>query len=239
MINGPSFDDIVAVISAASVGNPAARVLVPDHSSLDHMPTRLALALNVLLDDLSFRTKSAERLADRLSLLAEASHEFSSAMQSQERLVAAVARRLGAVAKDCCAVLLASEDDDRGRFLAAVQAPDDEADRVLREIFSEPFLRAGYSIARQVDESGKPFLSEEIDNETLSSQLTPKCSALLKSIGIHSLLILPLRAEERSLGQVVLARYRPSSRPFDEDDLGFASEIAARASLADRECSLP
>jgi two-component system, response regulator len=50
----PSFDDIFAVMSAASIGEPA-RVELPVDADVDHLPTKFALALNVLLDDLAGR----------------------------------------------------------------------------------------------------------------------------------------------------------------------------------------
>jgi PAS domain S-box-containing protein len=53
-VNGaPSFDDIFAAMSDASVGHCDARVAVPREPQPDHAPTRFAVALNVLLDDLA------------------------------------------------------------------------------------------------------------------------------------------------------------------------------------------
>ena len=55
MRRAPTFDQIFAVMSAASVGDASARVTGLDDPDVDDVPTRFALALNVLLDDLSFR----------------------------------------------------------------------------------------------------------------------------------------------------------------------------------------
>jgi PAS domain S-box-containing protein len=68
----PSFDDIFAVMSAASVGDLAARVTMPDHPDVGDTATKLAIALNVLLDDLGLRVVTAERLAHHLRSLATA-----------------------------------------------------------------------------------------------------------------------------------------------------------------------
>lgn len=57
---GPTLDDIFAVMSAASVGDTAARVTVPDDPPTDDPATNLAIALNLLLDDLAFRTSELE-----------------------------------------------------------------------------------------------------------------------------------------------------------------------------------
>jgi protein-histidine pros-kinase len=53
----PTFDDIFAAMSTASVGNTAARVPLPDSPQLDDPTTRLAIALNLLLEDLAFRER--------------------------------------------------------------------------------------------------------------------------------------------------------------------------------------
>jgi signal transduction histidine kinase len=62
----PTFEDVFAVMSAASLGNQSARVVLPEEPDLSHMPTRLAIALNVLLDDLDFRISEREKAEERL-----------------------------------------------------------------------------------------------------------------------------------------------------------------------------
>jgi len=62
----PTFDDVFAVMSAASVGDTAARVPIPDDANLEDAETRLGVALNVLLDDLAFRTAELRRTEEQL-----------------------------------------------------------------------------------------------------------------------------------------------------------------------------
>ena len=50
--------------------------------------------------------------------------------------------------------------------------------------------------------------------------------------GLHSLLVLPLRNQGRSFGQVLLTRFRPDSPPFDEYDVLFAQALADHAAIA-------
>jgi two-component system, cell cycle sensor histidine kinase and response regulator CckA len=66
MTRAPTFDDIFSVMSAASMGDAAARVEVPDDPALDDPATRLSISLNMLLDDLAFRVAERERIEDRL-----------------------------------------------------------------------------------------------------------------------------------------------------------------------------
>jgi PAS domain S-box-containing protein len=54
----------------------------------------------------------------------------------------------------------------------------------------------------------------------------------MQAMGMHSLLIVPLRAHGRPLGQLALARYLSDSPAFNDDDLQFARALADHASLA-------
>jgi signal transduction histidine kinase len=66
MTGAPTFADLFAVMSAATLGNTAARVALPDEPDLEDTATRLSVALNLLLDDLAFRTAEAQRSEERL-----------------------------------------------------------------------------------------------------------------------------------------------------------------------------
>ncbi|HEU5074750.1 MAG TPA: ATP-binding protein, partial [Polyangiaceae bacterium] len=61
-----SLDEIFAVMSAASGGDPSARVPMPKEPDLDDLPTRFAIALNLLLDDLAFRVSERDNIEARL-----------------------------------------------------------------------------------------------------------------------------------------------------------------------------
>lgn len=61
-----SMNEVFAVMSAASVGDTAARVDLPDEPDLDDPATRFAIGLNVLLDDLAFRVAEREKMEERL-----------------------------------------------------------------------------------------------------------------------------------------------------------------------------
>jgi len=73
MTSAPSFDDIFGAMSAAALGDLTARVAVPDDPQLDDVPTRLALGVNVLLDDLSSRVNAADRMREGYRSMFESS----------------------------------------------------------------------------------------------------------------------------------------------------------------------
>jgi PAS domain S-box-containing protein len=231
MKNAPTFADIFAAMSAASVGNVVARVDIPEHPSLEDLPTRFALALNILLDDLSFRMASTERMSDRLRVLSEASREFSAATQDLDRLLGSVARRLTSCVKDFCLVFLASPDETE-LVPVAIDALDDDVRRRLKELYTEPLRLDRHPTPRGVYESGEPLLIAKFDAEPLRTPATARYFEFVQSVGMHSALFAPLRVEGRSIGLVVVGRYRTGNLPLDEHDLSLASGIADHAALA-------
>src|SRR4051794_4619116 len=75
MTKAPSLEEILAVISAASAGNATVRVAVPAIPQLEHLPTRLAVALNALLDDLPGHAADAGGRSARLAAIVDASDD--------------------------------------------------------------------------------------------------------------------------------------------------------------------
>ncbi|KES08541.1 PAS/PAC sensor protein [Streptomyces toyocaensis] len=56
-------------------------------------------------------------------------------------------------------------------------------------------------------------------------------SGVLRAFGVHSVMVIPLRARAITLGVALLVRHR-REEPFTEDDLVLAEEIGARAAVA-------
>jgi len=79
----PTYDDLFQTMASASVGNENARVAVPEDPDLRDVATRLAIALNLLLEDLEQRSadrqesaRAAAAAAEKEKLLAMMSHEI-------------------------------------------------------------------------------------------------------------------------------------------------------------------
>ncbi len=139
----PTFDDIFDVMSAASVGDIAARVAVPEDPPLDDLATRFAIAVNLLLDDLAFRAAEAEA-AHRVTqmelerMVAERTLELASANQELEAFSYSVAHDLRAPLRSIdgfSQALLedyADKVDAEGRkYLQQVRESAQEMDRLI------------------------------------------------------------------------------------------------------------
>ncbi|MGW5470078.1 SpoIIE family protein phosphatase [Streptomyces chartreusis] len=80
--------------------------------------------------------------------------------------------------------------------------------------------------------TGRPSLHRTIDEAIRNWQMAdPERSGVVKSFGIHSVMVIPLRARGITLGVAVLVRHQRQDA-FDEDDLLLAQEIGARAAVA-------
>jgi len=172
-----------------------------------------------------------ERLAERERSIAGACRTFMAETADYDRLLPTVAQRLADIVRDACAVTLASPDG-RALFLGAVHAPDGEALRCARAILSEPIALEGHPYARELYEDGQPFDGATLDLERVRSEAPPRALALARSMGMHSVLGVPMQARDRLLGLVFFSRYRPTSPPFDESDFNLARVLVADASIA-------
>ncbi|WP_405915377.1 SpoIIE family protein phosphatase [Streptomyces sp. NBC_00728] len=80
--------------------------------------------------------------------------------------------------------------------------------------------------------TGRSSLHSTLDEAIGGWQaVDPERAAKVRSFGIHSIMVVPLRARGITLGVAVLVRHR-RRHPFDDDDLLLAQEIAARTAVA-------
>lgn len=83
----PSFDEIFAVMAAASVGNTDPRVDLPDDPDVEDLATRFAVALNVLLDDLAQRNAELSESEARKSAILKSALDSIVSMDHEGNIV--------------------------------------------------------------------------------------------------------------------------------------------------------
>lgn len=174
----------------------------------------------------------AEALLRRVQLGADVSYELAASLDldvTLDRLAGRLVPDLG----DICVVDL--RDGIGSRSLVAVAARNPEPARLMRAAEDRLPRRhnPASSLARTLA-SAAPVLVADCDDAYLS-KVSPDQTvlSLYREMRMRSLLVVPLLARGAVLGAITLARsdpYRP--RPYSDEDVGIASEIAARAALA-------
>jgi signal transduction histidine kinase/FixJ family two-component response regulator len=164
-------------------------------------------------------------LARRSAFLAEASSRLGGSLDYDETLTRAARVALPEAADWC---LLTTETG--GGFSAVVGHPDGEREAWARGELArcapDPFAVRG---AVQVIRTGQAE-STSIDT-VLISTARGEAAALVRALGYHSGVCLPLVARGRTMGALTFVR-ASAQRPFEPRDLGLAEELAGRAAIA-------
>jgi PAS domain S-box-containing protein len=124
--------------------------------------------------------------------------------------------------------------DDDGRLRNVAVAHVDPARAALARKMREryPPERDGPGGAAHVVRTGKPELIAQVDPQRLEHwTVDAEHLELVNALDASSVLLVPLRARGRVFGALSLVRTRERP-PFTEDDVAFATEVAARAALA-------
>jgi PAS domain S-box-containing protein len=185
---------------------------------------RVRLAINVIED-----ITELKRAEQGHRFLSEASRVLAGSLDPQSTLRAVAQLAVPEIA-DWCAVDLAAGD---GVERVAVAHVDPARVRFAREIQerypADPDADQGlHGVLR----SGRSEHYPDIPDELLA-QVAQDADhlAILRSVGMRSVMIVPMRLRERVLGVVSFVSAE-SGRRFDEHDLGVAEDLALRAAAA-------
>lgn len=171
---------------------------------------------------------AAERQRDRVGFLAEASLVLERPL-SQEQRLARLARLAVPRIADWCAVHLLH--GDRVENIAVAHADPDKAtfvDELTRRYPPKPEDDGALRVAR----TGVAELYRDVPDELLVEAAVDETHlALIRSLMMRSAMVVPLRVRGRSVGALTLVAAESGQR-FDDGDLAFAQDLAARAALA-------
>ena len=236
-MKAPTFDDIFNVMSAASLGDSAARVPLPAQPDVADTATKFALALNILLDDLACSAADAKRevaerarVADREQALADVSREFSASTDNLPQLLGVVARRLGEHVGDLCTIRTLTDDGEWLEAGGVGYHRDAELLALMTRISLSGRQRVGARV-RGVVESGQPLLIAKTDSATFARTTDPSYAQFLERFNVASSLTVALLCHGKVVGVASLLRSE-ADRPYDEDDLRFVQSLADSAALA-------
>ena len=221
-----------AIATGRSVENEEIRLLYPDAT------TRTILASAAPVLDRAGETEAGvvaftditERRRDLANqqYLAETSAVLATSLDYQETL-RTVARRSVPRIADWCSIELLEDGELRQLAVEHVDPAKAEVARELRRRF--PLGMDADLGAPAVVRTGRSQLIPEIPPEALDVALTDELRLIVRDLGLRSLMCVPLRGREGVLGAISFVSAE-SGRRFEEEDLAFAEELAARAASA-------
>jgi signal transduction histidine kinase len=179
---------------------------------------------------------AARLAAERLGVLSEASRLFAEAGPDEQEGLDALAHLVAERVRDFCVVALTTSGGDYLRF-AAFHHRDPEARALLAPLLETVPVRSDQGLFGRVIESGEPLFVPTIAPEAAASGSVPGFEAYFSRYEIHSLIVAPLKIQDRVIGGVGLSRSTPGD-PYTEDDLELVLDLASRAALAIRNSQL-
>jgi signal transduction histidine kinase len=177
--------------------------------------------------DARARAEAANR---RIAFLAEVSARLSSSLDAPAT-VASVARAAVPAMADWCIIDLVDPVDHLGQVLVAHTDPSKEAMVArLRQRYPPDFERPT-GIGHTMRTGEAEFHPNVTDAILVAGARDAEHLALLRELGLRSVMFLALTGSGEALGGLTLAT-GPSGRTYTEDDLHLAEEVARRAALA-------
>ena len=173
----------------------------------------------------------ARRLREHLRAVSGAARAFAEATTDYERLLEAVARVLAENVRDGCGMFLLDPGGDTLRPVA-MHSVDQDATAPMRQLVSSAPMRLDeHPHMRRVLGTGEPLLIPRVDYSALVSTQAGLADAQ-RQLGLHSILLVAMRASGRALGVLALGRFNPESPPYNPADAELAQTLADHAAEA-------
>jgi PAS domain S-box-containing protein len=185
------------------------------------------------LRDITQRKQAEDELRKntaRNQALADISRILTTVRLDYQAVLDATARHTTELIGDACSIRLVS-DDGQWLELVSLYHPEPKTLAFLREILGTNPLRTDTGLVAQIIQTGHPLLIPVISPEQLKAIVPKTAWSILEHISIHSMLVVPLRAQGRVLGTLTLTRDQPD-RHYTSEDQTFLQDIADRAALS-------
>jgi signal transduction histidine kinase len=175
--------------------------------------------------------QSLEATTARLEVLSRTGHELAAASDDVEAVLDLATRRLGETIGEGCVIRLISDDGKWLEPTARIYYADPDRRAQASRLMAGVRQRVGDGIAGCVAATGTALLVPEYTSASVLEMSPSAFLPLLKGLAVVSVLAIPLRSRERTVGVVSLLRSAPRA-PYTVDDQRFAQDVADRAGLA-------
>src|SRR5690349_14704013 len=193
-----------------------------------------------IIRDVDYRKQielSREKQIQRTEALYRFSQSIAEAGNDLNRIMNLVVKFAAEVIGDLGFISLLNASGDKLKIGAFHDvAPTGQA--LLRKLF-EPDFEYDHSktLAGSVIRSGEPLLMPSIPEEQLRVVTLPALQEFIDTVGLESVLIVPLIGRSGVVGTLSLSRHR-GAKSFKVEDQSFLIDIAYRTTLAIETCRL-
>ena len=189
--------------------------------------------------DITERKKAEEdirRYAAQMEALAEISHTFAEAGLDVQAVFETIVRHSAELIGDTCGIRLLSSDE---QWLESVafHNRNPEVKALMSLLHPTNPTSANHSWLTPVLQTGQPLLIPIITQEQLRRSVQPEYLPFFEQVGLHSMLVVPLRVKGRVIGTLGLSRDQPG-HPYTPDDQVLLQDLADRASLTIQNAQL-
>jgi PAS domain S-box-containing protein len=171
-----------------------------------------------------------QRASQHAALLADVGAVLAGSLQYETTLTTVANMAVPAMA-DWCAVDILTEERTLERLAVAhIDPAKVDLARTVRSRYEDP--HSPYSPASVV-RTGTPAIVKEISDDMIVAAAHGDVERirLVRSLGMHSYMVVPLTAHGRTFGALTFATAE-SRRVYGDDDFRFAQDLAFRAALA-------
>lgn len=171
-----------------------------------------------------------ERLRNGMRLVSGAVSAFAEATSDYQRLLTIVARSAAEAIGDICTVMLLDEAGDL--HTRALFTTDPSVEHYLTALVGSPIRAGEPSMAWHVMTTGTALFVPAFDLAAAKDRMAARNHELFTTIGVHSLIVVPMRVRGVALGVVAMWRHRAERPSYDNLDLELAQDLANHAALA-------
>jgi signal transduction histidine kinase/CheY-like chemotaxis protein len=181
-----------------------------------------------LLAEAQAARAEAEAARVRLAFLSEASAELAASLDVDATLERIAHLAIAGLA-DWCGIRFL---DPNGIGSARLASADSTKHELLHEtvgIMLRTPLPDDHPMARAIRQGESQLLNGPPDTVRARAAPTPELRERIDRLGLTSMILTPLRAQQRTLGLII---FGSTNRQYDADDVSLAEELARRASQA-------
>src|SRR5688572_15842010 len=189
--------------------------------------------------DITERKQAEEEIrrhAARMEVLAKISRALAEVGLDVQAVFETIVRYTAELIGDTCVIRLLSSDE---QWLQSVtfHNPNPEVKALMRRLHPTTPTSANDSWLTPVLQTGQPLLIPVITQEQLRRSVQPEYLPFFEQVGLHSMLVVPLRVKGRVIGTLGLSRDQPG-HPYTPDDQVLLQDLADRASLTIQNAQL-